>query len=189
MNPTRLLVLLCWAKRGPVWARFPAHIGGDRGWEAVRRKVDGEDLVGLGDLGDRQRRREEIDALFALFAEREARRPRREAWWPESVAPRGVLGPWSRAQTGRRIDEVLRGLIGETVRVRRYKERIDRYVAGARQLIVRRPRGEKPHAITTPSRAVLQKVWPWAQPVATPEWPPLTGPRAAYELCGQEVQP
>jgi len=54
---------------------------------------------------------------------------------------------WSTIQTDRRIYSVPSRLIGETVRVRRYEERVELYLGGALQESMPRLTGERVHAI------------------------------------------
>lgn len=74
-------------------------------------------------------------------------RPLRVALWPEYVEEDVPVSRWSTVQTDRRIYSVPSRMIGETVRVWRYEERVEVYLAGVRQLIMPRLTGEKMHAI------------------------------------------
>jgi len=66
---------------------------------------------------------------------------------PEYVEEDVPISRWCTLQTDRRTYSVPSRLIGETVRVRRYEERVEVYLAGMRQLVMPRLTGEKTHAI------------------------------------------
>ena len=74
-------------------------------------------------------------------------RPLRVALLPEYVEEDLPVSRWSTVQTDRRIYSVPSRLIGETVRVWRYEERVEVYLAGVRQLVMPRLTGENMHAI------------------------------------------
>jgi hypothetical protein len=82
-----------------------------------------------------------------LAAELAVMRPLRVALLPEYVEEDVPVSRWSTVQTDRRIYSVPSRLIGETVRVWRYEERVEVYLAGVRQLVMPRLTGEKTHAI------------------------------------------
>ena len=74
-------------------------------------------------------------------------RPLRVALLPEYVEEDVPVSRWSTVQTDRRIYSVPSRLIGETVRIWRYEERVEVYLAGVRQLVMPRLIGEHMHAI------------------------------------------
>jgi hypothetical protein len=74
-------------------------------------------------------------------------RPLRVALLPEYVEEQVPVSRWSTVQTDRRIYSVSSRLIGETVRIRRYEERVEVYLAGRLQANMPRLTGEKTHAI------------------------------------------
>ena len=74
-------------------------------------------------------------------------RPLRVGLLSEYVEEDVPVSRWSTVQTDRRIYSVSSRLIGETVRLWRYEERVEVYLAGVRQLIMPRLVGEKMHAI------------------------------------------
>jgi len=74
-------------------------------------------------------------------------RPLRVALLPEYVEEDVPVSRWSTVQTDRRIYSVPSRLIGETVRVWRYEEKVEVYLGRERQLVMPRLTGEKTHAI------------------------------------------
>jgi hypothetical protein len=102
---------------------------------AVRRFI--EEVFNKANRGRQKRLAEELDVM----------RPLRVALLPEYVEEDVPVSRWSTVQTDRRIYSVPSRLIGETVRVWRYEERVEVYLAGVRQLDMPRLTGEKTHAI------------------------------------------
>ena len=82
-----------------------------------------------------------------LAEERAVMRPLRVTLLPDYVEEDVPVSRWSTVQTDRRIYSVPSRLIGEIVRVWRYEERVEVYLAGVRQLVMPRLTGEKTHAI------------------------------------------
>ncbi len=74
-------------------------------------------------------------------------RPLEVALLPDYVEEQAGVGRWSTIQVDRRTYSVPSRLIGETVRVRRYEERLDVYVGGALQVSMPRLTGTHTHAI------------------------------------------
>jgi len=74
-------------------------------------------------------------------------RPLEVALLPEYHEERTPVSKWSLVQVDRKTYSVPSRLIGQTVRVRRYEDRLEVYVAGAMQVSMPRLTGEKTHAI------------------------------------------
>lgn len=74
-------------------------------------------------------------------------RPLRAALLPEYVEEDVGVSRWSTIRVDRRVYSVPSRLIGETVRVRRYAERIEVYLAGELPLTAVRLTGDRAHAI------------------------------------------
>lgn len=85
----------------------------------------------------RKRLREELDVM----------KPLQVAFLPDYVEEKLHVTRWSTIQTDRRFYSVPSRLIGETVRVRRYEERIDVFLGAERQLSMPRLTGDEVHAI------------------------------------------
>ena len=103
--------------------------------DAVRRFI--ETVFHKANRGRQQRLAEELAVM----------RPLRVALLPEYVEEDVPVSRWSTVQTDRRIYSVPSRLIGETVRVWRYEDRVEVYLAGVRQLVMPRLTGEQTHAI------------------------------------------
>jgi hypothetical protein len=103
--------------------------------DAIRRFI--EEVFHKANRGRQKRLAEELAVM----------RPLRVALLPEYVEEDLPVSRWSTVQTDRRIYSVPSRLIGETVRVWRYEERVEVYLAGVRQLIMPRLIGEHTHAI------------------------------------------
>jgi hypothetical protein len=82
-----------------------------------------------------------------LTEELEAMRPLEVALLPEYVEEQAGVTRWSTIQIDRRMYSVPSRLIGETVRVRRYEDRLDVYLGGHPQLSMPRLTGTQIHAI------------------------------------------
>jgi hypothetical protein len=74
-------------------------------------------------------------------------RPLQVALLPEYVEEQAAVSRWSTIQIDRRMYSVPSRLIGETVRVRRYEERLDVRLGGLLQLSMPRLTGTQTHAI------------------------------------------
>ena len=125
---------------GALKRRVKQHLllRGHRDFEAVesmRRFL--EEIFHRANRGRQKRMAEELAAM----------RPLRVALLPEYVEEDVPVSRWSTVQTDRRIYSVPSRMIGETVRVWRYEERVEVYLAGVRQLVMPRLTGEKMHAI------------------------------------------
>jgi len=103
--------------------------------DAIRRFI--EEVFHKANRGRQKRLAEELAVM----------RPLRVALLPEYVEEDVPVSRWSTVQTDRRIYSVPSRMIGETVRVWRYEERVEVYLAGVRQLVMPRLTGEKTHAI------------------------------------------
>jgi hypothetical protein len=124
----------------------------------------------------RKRFEEELDVM----------KPLEVAMLPEYIEERLHVTRWSTIQTDRRIYSVPSRLIGETVRVRRYEDRVEVFLAGQRQLSMPRLRGERFHAINY--RHIIE--WLIRKPGAFARYrfrkdlfPSLTFRRAYDRLC------
>ena len=82
-----------------------------------------------------------------FLQELEAMRPLEVALLPEYVEEKSHVSKGSLIQSDRKTYSVPSRLIGQTVRIRRYEERLEVYVAGVFQLSMPRLTGEKVHAI------------------------------------------
>lgn len=105
---------------------------------------------------------------------------------PEYVEEQTRVSKWSLIQVDRRCYSVPSRLIGQTVRVRRYEEHLDVYVAGLLQESMPRLTGEKTHAINY--RHIIE--WLLRKPGAFAEYrfradlfPSLVFRRAYDRLC------
>ena len=105
---------------------------------------------------------------------------------PEYVEEQTRVSKWSLIQVDRRCYSVPSRLIGQTVRVRRYEEHLDVYVAGLLQASMPRLTGEKTHAINY--RHIIE--WLLRKPGAFAEYrfradlfPSLVFRRAYDRLC------
>ena len=87
------------------------------------------------------RRRKRLEEELAVM------RPLTMGLLPEYVEEQLHVSRWSTIQTDRRIYSVPSRLIDETVRVRRYEERVELYLGGALQESMPRLTGERVHAI------------------------------------------
>jgi hypothetical protein len=76
-----------------------------------------------------------------------AMKPLEVALLPDYVEEKVPVTRWSTIRTDRRIYSVPSRLIGETVRVQRYEERVEVFLAGQHQLSMPRLTGEHTHAI------------------------------------------
>jgi len=122
-----------------------------------------------------------------LVEELAVMRPLRVALLPEYVEEHVPVSRWSTVQTDRRIYSVPSRLIGETVRVWRYEDRVEVYLAGVRQLVMPRLTGEQTHAINY--RHIIE--WLLRKPGAFAQYrfradlfPSLVFRRAYDRLCG-----
>jgi hypothetical protein len=125
---------------GALKRRLKQHLllRGSREFDAadgIRRFI--EEVFHKANRGRQKRLAEELAVM----------RPLRVALLPEYVEEDVPVSRWSTVQTDRRIYSVPSRLIGETVRVWRYEERVEVYLAGVRQLVMPRLTGEKTHAI------------------------------------------
>jgi hypothetical protein len=93
----------------------------------------------LHKINDRRRKR--------LRKEFEVMKPLEVALLPDYVEEKLHVTRWSTIQADRRFYSVPSRLIGETVRVRRYEDRIDVYLGGERQVSAPRLTGDRLHAI------------------------------------------
>ncbi len=82
-----------------------------------------------------------------LAEELAAMRPLEVALLPEYVEEQAGVSRWSTIQSDRRMYSVPSRLIGETVRVRRYEERLDVHLGGHLQVSMPRLTGTQTHAI------------------------------------------
>jgi len=103
--------------------------------EAIRRFL--EEVFHKANRGRQKRLAEELAVMRPLLV----------ALLPEYVEEDVPVSRWSTVQTDRRVYSVPSRLIGETVRVWRYEERVEVYLGGVRQLVMPRLTGEKTHAI------------------------------------------
>ena len=118
-------------------------------------------------------------------------RPLRVALLPEYVEEDVPVSRWSTVQTDRRIYSVPSRLIGETVRVWRYEERVEVYLAGVRQLVMPRLTGEKMHAINYRDiiEWLLRKPGAFAQYRFHSDLFPSLAFRRAYDRLCQDCAP
>ena len=132
----------------------------------------------LHKINDRRRKRlgKEFEVMKALEV----------ALLPDYVEEKLHVTRWSTIQTDRRFYSVPSRLIGETVRVRRYEDRVEVYLGGERQLSMPRLTGEQLHAINY--RHVIE--WLIRKPGAFARYrfrqdlfPSLTFRRAYDRLC------
>lgn len=105
---------------------------------------------------------------------------------PEYIEEKTHVSKWSMIQVDRKIYSVPSRLIGQTVRIRRYEEHLEVYVAGLLQLSMPRLLGEKMHAINY--RHLIE--WLLRKPGAFSEYrfrkdlfPTLVFRRAYDRLC------
>jgi len=121
-----------------------------------------------------------------LQEELNAMKPLEVALLPDYIEEQLHVTRWSTIQTDRRVYSVPSRLIGETVRVRRYEDRIEVFLAGQRQLSMPRLTGERIHAINY--RHIIE--WLIRKPGAFARYrfrqdlfPSLTFRRAYDRLC------
>ncbi len=103
--------------------------------EAIRRFI--EEVFRKANRGRQKGLAEELAVM----------RPLRVALLPEYVEENVPVSRWSTIQTDRRMYSVPSRLIGETLRVWRYEEKVEVYLGRERQLVMPRLTGEKTHAI------------------------------------------
>ena len=103
--------------------------------DAIRRFI--EEVFHKANRGRQKRLAEELAVM----------RPLRVPLLPEYVEEDVPVSRWSTVQTDRRVYSVPSRLIGETVRIRRYDEQIEVYLAGVRQLSMPRLGRDKTHAV------------------------------------------
>lgn len=147
--------------------------------DEIRRFI--EEVFHKANRGRQRRLAEELSVM----------RPLRVALLPEYAEEDVPVSRWSTIQTDRRIYSVPSRMIGETVRVWRYEERVEVYLAGVRQLVMPRLTGEKTHAINY--RDIIE--WLIRKPGAFAQYrfradlfPSLTFRRAYDRLC-QDCSP
>jgi hypothetical protein len=121
-----------------------------------------------------------------LAEEMAAMRPLRVGLLPEYAEEDVPVSRWSTIQTDRRIYSVPSRLIGETVRLRRYEDRVEVHMGDQRQLVMPRLTGEATHAINY--RHIIE--WLIRKPGAFAQYrfradlfPSLTFRRAYDRLC------
>jgi len=103
--------------------------------DVIRRFI--EEVFRKANRGRQKRLAEELAVMRPLLV----------GLLPEYVEEDVPISRWSTVQTDRRVYSVPSRLIGETVRVWRFEERVEVYLAGVRQLVMPRLTGEKMHAI------------------------------------------
>jgi hypothetical protein len=103
--------------------------------EAIRRFI--EEVFHKANRGRQKRLAEELAVM----------RPLRVGLLSEYVEENVPVSRWSTVQTDRRIYSVSSRLIGETVRIRRYEERVEVSLGGRLQASMPRLTGETTHAI------------------------------------------
>jgi hypothetical protein len=118
-------------------------------------------------------------------------RPLRVALLPEHVEEDVTVSRWSTIQTDRRVYSVPSRLIGETVRVRRFEDRVEVYLAGLRQLVMPRLTGEKTHAIHYRDiiEWLIRKPGAFAQYRYRADLFPRLVFRRAYDRLGKDCSP
>jgi hypothetical protein len=147
--------------------------------DAVRRFI--EEVFHKANRGRQKRLAEELAVM----------RPLRVALLPEYVEEDVPVSRWSTVQTDRRIYSVPSRLIGETLRVRRYEERVEVYLAGVRQLVMPRLTGEKTHAINYRDiiEWLIRKPGAFAQYRFRADLFPSLAFRRAYDRLCQDCAP
>jgi hypothetical protein len=124
---------------------------------ALKRRIKQHLLLrGNRDFEDRDAYRRFIEEVLHKANARRRRRfleelnvmkPLEVALLPGYVEEGAPVSRWSTVRIDRRIYSVPSRLIGETVRVRRYEDRIEVFLAGQQQLSMPRLTGEHTHAI------------------------------------------
>jgi hypothetical protein len=124
---------------------------------AIKRRIEQHLLLrGRRDFDSQDAYRQFVEGVIhkangrrrkRLEEERAVMRPLTMGLLPEYVEEQLHVSRWSTIQTDRRIYSVPSRLIGETVRARRYEERVELYLGGALQESMPRLTGERVHAI------------------------------------------
>jgi hypothetical protein len=124
---------------------------------AIKRRIKQHLLLrGSQDFASRDAYREFVEGILhkangrrhrRFMEELSVMRPLQVALLPEYVEQSLPVSRWSTILSDRRIYSVPSRLIGETVRVRRYEERIEVYLAGTLQVSMPRLTGKCSHAI------------------------------------------
>ena len=142
--------------------------------DEIRRFI--EEVFHRANRGRQKRLAEELAVM----------RPLRVGLLPEYAEEDVPVSRWSTIQTDRRIYSVPSRLIGETVRLRRYEDRVEVYLGDQRQLVMPRLTGETTHAINY--RHIIE--WLIRKPGAFAQYrfradlfPGLTFRRAYDRLC------
>lgn len=157
-------------------------------------------LRGSHDFDSADERRRFLEEVFhkanrgrqkPLAEELAVMRPLRVALLPEHVEQDVTVSRWSTIQADRRVYSVPSRLIGETVRVRRYEDRVEIFLAGRRQLVMPRLTGEQTHSIRY--RDIIE--WLIRKPGAFAHYRyradlfPRLAFRRAYDRLGKDCPP
>ena len=124
---------------------------------ALKRRIKQHLLLrGSRDFEDREAYRRFIEEVLhkanarrrkRFLQELNAMKPLEVALLPDYIEEKVHVSRWSTIHTDKRIYSVPSRLIGETVRIRRYEEQVEVFLAGQRQLRMPRLTGEHTHAI------------------------------------------
>ncbi len=124
---------------------------------ALKRRVEQHLLLrGSRDFTDRDAYRCFVEGTLhkanagrrkRLLEEMAVMKPLEVALLPEYIEEKRSVTRWSTVKTDHRIYSVPSRLIGETVRIRRYEDRVEVFLGGQRQLSMPRLTGDAYHAI------------------------------------------